>query len=139
MIIREMTSKDYPEVFALWQITSKRALNRHDSEEQIKFYLQRNEGLSQVAVVDGKIVGTVLAGHDGRQGLIHHMAVLPQFRREGIAHCLAERAVRNLCKVGIDTTHIFCFCDNEAGHGFWEDFGFKKRDDVDVFSYTEES
>ena len=51
--------------------------------------------MSQVAVVDGKIVGTVLAGHDGRRGFIHHMAVLPEFRRRNrIGHALAQTAIQ---------------------------------------------
>ena len=81
MQIRPMTINDYDEVFAMWQITTKRALSKADERDQIERYLLRNAGMSQVAVVDGKIVGTVLAGHDGRRGFIHHMAVLPDYRR----------------------------------------------------------
>ena len=68
MIIREMTIADYEEVFALWQITSKRALSKADEKAKIESYLTRSEGMSKVAVIDGKIVGTVLASHDGRRG-----------------------------------------------------------------------
>ena len=78
MTIREMTIDDYEEVFALWQITSKRALSKADEKAKIESYLTRSEGMSKVAVIDGKIVGTVLASHDGRRGFIHHMAVLPE-------------------------------------------------------------
>ena len=72
--IKEMTIDCYDEIFAMWQITSKRALSEADQREEIEYYLNRNKGLSQIAVADGKIVGTVLAGHDGRRGLIHHLA-----------------------------------------------------------------
>lgn len=82
MIIREMTIDDYDEVYEMWQITTKRALSKADEKDQMERYLKHNAGMSQVAVVDGKIVGTVLAGHDGRRGFIHHMAVLPKFRRK---------------------------------------------------------
>ncbi|MEE0957122.1 MAG: GNAT family N-acetyltransferase [Ruminococcus sp.] len=136
MIIRPMTIDDYDEVFAMWQITSKRALSKADERDQIARYLQRNAGMSQVAVTDGKIVGTVLAGHDGRRGFIHHMAVLPQYRRRRIGHKLAERAIACIAADGIDKTHIFCYQNNETGQDFWRDFGFEKRDDVYVFSYN---
>lgn len=136
MIIRPMTIDDYDEVFAMWQITSKRALSKADERDQIARYLQRNAGMSQVAVTDGKIVGTVLAGHDGRRGFIHHMAVLPQYRRRRIGHKLAERAITCIAADGIDKTHIFCYQNNETGQDFWRDFGFEKRDDVYVFSYN---
>lgn len=131
-----MTIEDYDEVYAMWQITTKRALSKADERPQLARYLARNEGLSQVAVIDGKIVGTVLAGHDGRRGFIHHMAVLPDYRRRHIGHALAETAIAKITAEGIDKTHIFCYQNNETGQNFWRDFGFQKRDDVFVYSYN---
>ena len=136
MTIRPMTIEDYDEVYAMWQITTKRALSKADERPQLARYLARNEGLSQVAVIEGKIVGTVLAGHDGRRGFIHHMAVLPDYRRKHIGHALAETAIAKITAEGIDKTHIFCYQNNETGQNFWRDFGFQKRDDVFVYSYN---
>ena len=138
MIIRPMTIDDYDEIFARWQITTKRALSKADERSQIERYLKRNEGMSQVAVTDGKIVGTVLAGHDGRRGFIHHMAVLPEYRRRHIGRKLAKRAIECIAAEGIDKTHIFCYQNNQTGQNFWSSFGFKKRDDVFVFSFNNE-
>ena len=90
MEIRSMKKEDYDEIFSMWQITSKRALSDADSRENIERYLKRNPGMSQVAVKDGRIIGTVLAGHDGRRGFIHHMAVLPEFRRKHIGNALGR-------------------------------------------------
>lgn len=135
MIIRPMTKEDYDEVYTMWQTTSKRALSNADSKEQIERYLDRNAGMSQVAVCDGKIVGTVLAGHDGRRGFIHHMVVMPQYRRKGIGRSLAYTAIEKIKSEGIDKTHIFCYQNNETGQDFWKDFGFKKRNDVFVYSF----
>lgn len=133
-----MTIEDYDEIYAMWQTTSKRALSAADEREQIRRYLERNEDMSQVAVIDGRIVGTVLAGHDGRRGFIHHMAVLPEYRRKHIGRCLAQTAIERIKAQGIDKTHIFCYQNNETGQSFWSDFGFKKRDDVFVFSLDNE-
>lgn len=136
MEIRPMTIEDYEEVFAMWQTTSKRALSKADEKPQMERYLTRNAGMSQVAVIDGRIVGTVLAGHDGRRGFIHHMAVMPDYRRRRIGHSLAEKAIEKITAEGIDKTHIFCYQNNETGQSFWRDFGFVKRDDVFVYSYN---
>lgn len=135
MIIREMTIGDYEEVYSMWQTTTKRALSKADEKPQMERYLQHNRGMSQVAVIDGKIVGTVLAGHDGRRGFIHHMAVMPEYRRRKIGHSLAEKAIKKIRQEGIDKTHIFCYSNNETGQSFWRDFGFVKREDVFVYSY----
>jgi ribosomal protein S18 acetylase RimI-like enzyme len=136
MEIRSMTIEDYDEIYAMWQITSKRALSSADSREQIARYLNRNPNMSQVAVCDGKIVGTVLAGHDGRRGFIHHMAVLPQFRRHHIGKHLAQKAIDKITEDGIEKTHIFCYKDNSTGQNFWTNFGFEKREDIFDFSYN---
>lgn len=139
MIIREMKAEDYEEIYAMWQITSKRALSQADSKEGILKYLMRNPGMSQVAVAEGRIVGTVLAGHDGRRGFIHHMAVIPEYRRHGIGHKLAQTAIDKIQADGIDKTHIFCYQNNETGQSFWSDFGFEKREDVFVYSFINNS
>ena len=134
--IRPMKIEDYDEIFAMWQITTKRALSDADSRENIGFYLNRNPGMSQVALVNGKIVGTVLCGHDGRRGFIHHMAVAEEYRRHNIAKRMAQTALDALEKDGIKKTHIFCYTNNNLGQSFWTALGWQKRDDVFVFSYT---
>ncbi len=134
-IIREMTIEDYDEIFALWQITTKRALSDADSRENIERYLSHNKGMSLVGVKDGKIIATVLAGHDGRRGFIHHMAVSPGYRRKGIGRVLAREADKRIKAAGIHKTHIFCYKNNTLGQPFWKALGLKKREDIDVFSY----
>ncbi len=133
--IRPMTINDYEEVYAMWQITTKRALSEADSRENIEFYLNRNPLMSQVALADGKVVGTVLCGHDGRRGFIHHMAVRPEYRRHNIAKNMAQKALDALMKDGIKKTHIFCYTNNNLGQSFWTAMGWEKRDDVFVYSY----
>lgn len=137
MNIRAMTISDYEEVLALWQITSKRALSRSDERDQIDRFLSRNEGLSQVAVEDEKIIGTVLAGHDGRRGFLYHMAVLPQYRRKGIGEKLAKTALEQLKEQGIEKTRIFVFIDNFTGQGFWYSLGFSRRHDLYTYAYDD--
>lgn len=134
MEIRSMKIEDYDEIFSMWQITSKRALSEADSRENIERYLLRNKGMSLVALENGRIIGTVLAGHDGRRGFIHHMAVLPEYRRKHIGNALATEAIKKIAEDGIDKTHIFCYQDNLTGQGFWSSLGFKKRGDLFVYS-----
>lgn len=129
-----MTIEDYDEIYSMWQITSKRALSEADSRENIERYLLRNKGMSLVALENGRIIGTVLAGHDGRRGFIHHMAVLPEYRRKHIGNALATEAIKKIAEDGIDKTHIFCYRDNLTGQGFWTSLGFKKRGDLFVYS-----
>ncbi len=130
MIIRCMKIEDYDEIFDMWQITSRRALDSADSRENISRYLTRNPGMSMVAVADGKIVGTVLAGHDGRVGFIHHMAVHPDYRRKHIGKMLAGEAMNRIAADGIEKMQIYCYIDNAMGQSFWNSLGFNKTDNI---------
>ena len=81
------------------------------------------------------IVEKILAGHDGRRGFIHHMAVSPDYRRMGVGRSLATEADKRIKQAGIKKTHIFCYKNNQLGQPFWKAMGFTKRDDIDVFSF----
>ena len=64
--IRNMEKEDYDEVYKLWTTIHGFAMRSiDDSKEGVSRMLDRNPGLSVVAVADGKIVGTILVGHDG--------------------------------------------------------------------------
>ena len=129
--IRLMEAEDYDEVFALWLATPGMGLNTtDDSREGIERYLRRNPSTSFVAELDGRIVGTVLAGHDGRRGFLHHTAVLPEFRNRGIASRLVEAALSALEREGIQKAALVVFGQNEGGNAFWEHAGFTARTDL---------
>lgn len=83
--IRVMTIDDYEDVYDLWIHTPGMGLNStDDSREGIQKYLKRNPTTSFVAEEQGKIIGVIMAGHDGRRGYIHHTAILPDYRCQGI-------------------------------------------------------
>ena len=127
---RLVTIEDYDELFALWNSTeqSRRALNPvDDSPEGIARYLKRNPETCFAAVSEGKIIGVILAGHDGRRGIIHHMCVHPDFRRMGIASHLVSLAEEALQKEGIQKVFGLVFVDNDGANAFWEDQGYSLR------------
>lgn len=129
--IRVMTIADYDGVYDLWINTPGMGLNTtDDSREGIRKYLARNPATSFVAECDDKIIGVIMAGHDGRRGYIHHTAVLPDYRNLGIAKRLVECAMNALDAEGINKVALVAFRKNETGNGFWENIGFTERDDL---------
>ncbi len=129
--VRVMTISDYDTIFDLWRNTPGMGLNTtDDSREGIEKYLKRNPTSCFVAEAEGKIVGVIMAGHDGRRGFIHHTAVLPEFRNQGIAKQLVDSAIAALDKEGIHKVGLAVFETNDLGNGFWERVGFARRDDI---------
>ncbi|HPR77475.1 MAG TPA: GNAT family N-acetyltransferase, partial [Candidatus Limiplasma sp.] len=76
MQIRLMTLNDYDAAIFLWKSTAGIGISdRDDSRDRIARYLARNPSTCFVAEENGRLIGTVLAGHDGRRGFIYHAAV----------------------------------------------------------------
>ncbi len=131
MKIRNMTIHDYEEIYALWLSCHGMGLNSvDDSEVGIARFLNRNPDTCFVAEADGKIVGVILAGNDGRRGYIYHTAVHPQYRNCGIGRQLVETALQALRACDIHKVALVVFSSNEAGNGFWEKLGFTVRNDL---------
>ena len=131
MKIRKMVIGDYEKVYALWLSCTGMGLNESDdSKEGIERYLKRNPETCFVAEEQDEIVGVILAGHDGRRGFIHHTAVSPLHRKEGIGTKLSDEALRALKKEGITKVALVAFKRNQQGNEFWEKHGFQVREDL---------
>jgi N-acetylglutamate synthase len=135
--LRTLTIDDYDVVYALWQSTPGIGLSDSDRRDAIEAFLSRNRDLSAVAVnAEGNVVGTVLCGHDGRRGYLHHLAVLPQFRHRGIAKRLVIGCIERLRNERIQKCNIFLFRSNVSGAAFWIHNGWNVRDDLNVLQYV---
>jgi ribosomal protein S18 acetylase RimI-like enzyme len=126
-LYREMTIEDYADSYSLWLQTEGMALSEADSEEAIAGYLKRNPGFSFVCELDGRIVGTILCGHDGRRGYVYHAAVHPELRGRGVGKELVSRSLARLGEAGITKCHLFVLENNEIGLRFWQRAGWQKR------------
>ena len=63
-----MTIDDFEQVHSLWmEIHGFGIRSIDDSKEGVERFIRRNPTTSMVAVCDGKIVGAILCGHDGRR------------------------------------------------------------------------
>lgn len=131
MLIRRMEIADYDQLYALWLSCKGMGLNDvDDSRAGIERYLMRNPDTCFVAQEDGRTVGAIMAGHDGRRGYIYHTAVSPMHRHRGIGSKLVNAALNALEAEGITKVALVVFSRNEAGNAFWEKLGFTQREDL---------
>lgn len=128
--IRPLKLEDYDEVHALWASTEGVGLGESDTREAVAAFLERNPGLSLAAVLEDRIVGAVLCGHDGRRGYLHHLAVLPDWRRRGVGRTIVRQCLERLHAAGIPKCNLFLYADNAAGEAFWTRLGWKVRADL---------
>jgi ribosomal protein S18 acetylase RimI-like enzyme len=134
LVLQELTIEYYDQILELWKRVPGMGLSDADSQANVEAFFARNPGLSFTYIEDGKIVGTILAGHDGRRGYIYHLAVDEAYRRRGIGQRLVQASLGKLRESGIAKCHLFVFADNQLGQDFWESTEWKRRDDLLLFS-----
>ena len=132
---KELVKSDYVSSFSLWKKTEGMSITKSDTLEAFDLFLESNPGLSFGAFYEDKLIATVLCGTDGRRGYIYHIAVEKEYRRKNIGSKLVSLSIEALKKNGIEKCHLFVFKNNEDGNTFWEKSGWKKRDDINVFSF----
>ena len=127
--IAPMREEDYDDVRALWMTIRGfgiRALD--DSREDVIRFIRRNPTTSVVAETDGRIVGSILCGSDGRQGALYHVCVARAYRRRGIGTAMVGYCMERLKEMGINKVALIAFSSNDVGNAFWRRIGWKPCD-----------
>lgn len=136
-MIRIMTIEDYSQVHDLWMKIKGFAIRSiDDSEEGVAIFLRRNPTTSVVCEEDGKIVGTILCGHDGRRGCMYHVCVDPDYRLQGIGKAMVVFAMQQLKAEHISKVSLIAFTKNDIGNAFWNRIGWTKREDLNYYDFT---
>ena len=121
-----MTIDDFEQVHSLWmEIHGFGIRSIDDSKEGVERFIRRNPTTSMVAVCDGKIVGAILCGHDGRRAGLYHVCVQENYRKHGIGQKLVERCLEALKAEKISKVNLIAFKQNEIGNRFWQSLGWK--------------
>ena len=136
-MVRVMSIDDYNQVYALWtKIHGFGLRSVDDSREGIERFLQRNPTTSVVAEEEGKIVGAILCGHDGRRGCLYHVCVDEEYRMRGIGKSMVVFAMEALKKEKINKVSLIAFTKNDIGNAFWNTIGWTKREDLNYYDFT---
>lgn len=136
-MIREMNIEDYPGVHDLWMTIKGFGIRSvDDSKEGVERFLKRNPGLSVVAEEDGKIVGCILCGHDGRRGCLYHVCVAEAYRMHGIGKSMVVHCMERLKEEKINKVSLIAFTCNDIGNAFWKEIGWTKREDLNYYDFV---
>lgn len=137
MTVRTMQIEDYDGVYALWMSIKGFAIRSvDDSREGVARFLKRNPATSVVAEEDGRIVGAILCGHDGRRGCMYHVCVQQAYRMRGIGRQMVTFAMEALKKEGISKVSLIAFTVNDIGNAFWNRIGWTRRLDLNYYDFT---
>lgn len=120
---------DYQAVIALWRACGPGVqVRRSDEQDEIAKKISRDPDLFLLAECGGRIVGTVLGGFDGRRGMVYHLAVAADFRKQGIASLLMEELENRLRARGCLRSYLLVTRENAEAMGFYEKRGWERMD-----------
>lgn len=119
--------QDYPAVLELWEQAGPGVhVGRSDQPEEIQKKLLRDPDLFLVAETDGRIIGSVLGGYDGRRGIVYHLAVELAYRQNRIGSLLMEKLEQRLRERGCLKCYLLVTFDNQASIDFYEKRGWER-------------
>ena len=85
-----------------------------------------------IGEVGTRLVGAVMAGFDGVRGWIHHLAVAPEFRRQGFATRLMQTAEAGLRQLGCSKVNLQVRTTNHGVIAFYRTLGYEIEDRVSM-------
>lgn len=135
--VRTMQIEDYDKVYELWMTIKGFSIRSiDDSRIGVERFLKRNPTTSVVAVMDGKVVGAILCGHDGRRGCLYHVCVHEDYRMLGIGKAMVVACMNALKAEEISKVSLIAFTRNDVGNAFWKCIGWTKREDLNYYDFV---
>lgn len=120
--IRPFTTADSDAVVALWTDTGRtrpwndpvKDIHRKTTTQPEMFLVAEDN--------EGQVVGSAVAGYDGRRGWIHYLAVAASHRGTGLGKELVRRV--HACRPGLPQVQLQVRPDDAGVIGFYESLGY---------------
>jgi ribosomal protein S18 acetylase RimI-like enzyme len=121
--IRRAGLDDLRAVLRLWQEAEVTPPGPTDTLQGLTRLIRHPGGLLLVAIIDGRIVGSVIGGWDGWRGSIYRLAVTAEYRRRGIARELVAAISSTLFANGAERISALVEHEHAWATGFWDSIG----------------
>ncbi len=127
--IRPADDNDLQAVLRLWQEAEVTPPGPTDSLEGLTRLIHAPGGALLIAILEGRIVGSVIGGWDGWGGNIYRLAVTPAYRRRGVARQLVAEISSVLFAKGAERISAMVEHEHQWATDFWgslNDLGYKR-------------
>jgi len=118
-------------VVDLWKMCNL-VVPQNDPVEDIQRKVEFQPELFFIALLDGKVVGSIMVGYEGHRGWINYLAVLPEYQRKGYGTRLVERGIAELRGLGCLKVNLQVRRSNASVISFYRKLGFKEDDVISL-------
>ena len=135
IVIREFAPADYDRVMELWTEGKLPVKPQgRDSRARIEAQVRQPNVIFLVAESQDRLIGTVLATHDGRKGWVNRLAVDPACRRKGVGRRLVVEAERRLAAAGMEIFACLIEEENTVSMRLFESLGYTEHREIVYFA-----
>ncbi len=129
--VRTAEDADVEALVALWEACG---LTRpwNDPREDIAFARGKPNSDVLVAEREGRLVASVMVGHDGHRGAVYYVAAEPGLRGLGLGRLIMEAAEEWLIERGVWKLNLLVRKTNTGVVGFYESMEYKEEDVVEM-------
>jgi ribosomal protein S18 acetylase RimI-like enzyme len=129
LAIAPIGDADVGEVIALWQ---RCGLTRPWNDPAADIALARRGSNAAVLVGrdGGRLVASVLVGHDGHRGWVYYVAVDPNCQHRGYGRVIMDNAEEWLRARGIEKLQLMVRPDNNQVQAFYQSLGYFEQERV---------
>jgi ribosomal protein S18 acetylase RimI-like enzyme len=125
VLIKKLKPEHYDAIIRVWQLAKLPHLPEgRDSRRKLTKQMRDFPDLFFGAFVGKVLVGVVFGSDDGRHGVINRLAVIPTYRRKGIAELLVARCEKALRARGATVITTLIDIPNDGSVGLFKKMGF---------------
>ncbi|ANW21271.1 GNAT family N-acetyltransferase [Streptomyces clavuligerus] len=125
--IRTATPDEAETVLAFWAEAAE-GTSITDDVDGVTRLIRRDPDALILAEADGLLVGSVIAGWDGWRCSLYRLAVLPPYRRRGIATVLLAAAEARFAAVGGRRGDAMVLEANDRAQRAWASAGYRREE-----------
>ena len=129
LVLRAAGSHELGAVLTFWATAAENAARPPDTPVALAALHRRDPDALIVAVEQGRIVGTIIAGWDGWRCHLYRLAVAPHRRREGIGRRLIAAAEERFRVLGGTRADAMVLDSNTEAHGAWSAADYRRQPD----------
>ncbi|MFC3993582.1 GNAT family N-acetyltransferase [Actinoplanes siamensis] len=126
-ILRVARSPELPAVLDFWRTAAENDSRPPDTRAAIEALHAHDQGALILAVDEGRIVGTIIAGWDGWRCHLYRLAVAPDRRRAGVGGRLIAAAEERFRSLGGTRVDAVVLDANERAHAIWSAYGYRRQ------------
>jgi ribosomal protein S18 acetylase RimI-like enzyme len=131
--IRECRVEEAEAVLALWREAGA-SPSVSDSVADIRRAVLKSPARFLVAEAQGKFIGSVLGSFDGWRANFYRLAVVREYRRQGLARALVAEIEKWLIQQGAKKIGALVENDRPGSMAFWQAAGY--RPDPRIIRYV---